>query len=107
MGAEPARLLLDRGRSEPAARGEDGGGVQRRGEDVAPAQDRHAHGRLRRRDRSGRDGDQAARHVCVGELTLSGPEELTMSGPRELTMSGPRELTLSGPRELTTSGPRS
>ena len=59
VGAEPARLLLDRSRGEQATRREDGRGLQRRAEDVAEAQDRHAHGRVRGRHRSRGDGDEA------------------------------------------------
>ena len=42
--------------------------LQRRAEDVAEAQDRHAHGRLHRRHRPRGDGDPAPRHVCLTRL---------------------------------------
>ena len=47
-------------------------GVRRRAADVAEVQDRHAHGRLHRRDQPRRDGDEDARDVRVIELPATG-----------------------------------
>ena len=63
VGAGPARLFLGRRRGQPAARGEDGRGLQGRSPDVPEVQDRHADGRLHRRDQPRGHGDAHARHV--------------------------------------------
>ncbi len=61
------RLLLGRGRSEHAARAQDAHRVPHRARHGAEVQGRHADRSLHRRDRTRGDGDEAARHVRLGE----------------------------------------
>ena len=71
MGPGSSRVFLGRARGEQAAGSEDDGSVPRRAANLDQVQDRHAHGRLYRRDQPRRDRHEDARDVCVTELSAS------------------------------------